>query len=287
MAISLQNSWNVPPARWGSFADVQYAIRINSEKIYNVNPDTNILAMPLFWGFPLLDYSGGKNHGTNYGAVYKDSSLYFNGSNYVNVDGIPTIPFSVSAWVNPSLIQGEAIWSTADSSTTNNRHILVIDSITGNRFAAITTDPAHTSFTTYGAHSSIAAKKGALCHVVGVWEATNNRKIYVNGVYEDVNTNAVNPTSIDRTWVGRLSDSTPNWHLYGYMPEIHVSNVTYTTEQISLFHSLPYGLYQKVARPFHLSPITAAGWTGKINSITNPGKINGVAVADITKVMRQ
>lgn len=28
-----------------------------------------------------------------------------------------------------------------------------------------------------------------------------------------------------------------------------------------------------------------AGWTGKINGVTNPAKINGVAVADITSVM--
>jgi len=30
---------------------------------------------------------------------------------------------------------------------------------------------------------------------------------------------------------------------------------------------------------------TPSGWTGKINSITNPAKINGVAVADIASVM--
>ena len=30
-----------------------------------------------------------------------------------------------------------------------------------------------------------------------------------------------------------------------------------------------------------------AGWTGKINRITNPAKINGVTVADITSVMGQ
>ena len=29
------------------------------------------------------------------------------------------------------------------------------------------------------------------------------------------------------------------------------------------------------------------GWTGKINSITNPTKINGVAVVDIASVMGQ
>ena len=30
---------------------------------------------------------------------------------------------------------------------------------------------------------------------------------------------------------------------------------------------------------------TPAGWTGKMNRITNPGKINGVSVANISKVM--
>ena len=29
----------------------------------------------------------------------------------------------------------------------------------------------------------------------------------------------------------------------------------------------------------------AAGWTGKVNGVTNPAKINGVAVANISKMM--
>ena len=59
------------PRKWGSFQDVQYAIRKNAEKIYQIDPDSMVLCMPLFWGLPPLDYSKFGNHGTNYGATYQ------------------------------------------------------------------------------------------------------------------------------------------------------------------------------------------------------------------------
>ncbi|MBE9483731.1 MAG: hypothetical protein IMY74_02725, partial [Bacteroidetes bacterium] len=79
MGIFLKHGYNVKPPRWGSPADVRYAIKINAEKIYDVDPNSIVLAMPLFWGLPLLDYSGKNNHGTNHGATYKDGSLLFDG----------------------------------------------------------------------------------------------------------------------------------------------------------------------------------------------------------------
>jgi len=54
------------PQRWGNFQSVQYAIRKNSEKIFGVDPDSNVLNIPGFWGLPALDYSKYNNHGTSY-----------------------------------------------------------------------------------------------------------------------------------------------------------------------------------------------------------------------------
>jgi len=63
--------------RWGSFQDIQYAVKKNAEKIYRVNPDSIVLAVPSFWGLPALDYSGKRNNGINSLAQYQDGSLDF------------------------------------------------------------------------------------------------------------------------------------------------------------------------------------------------------------------
>ena len=76
MAIILKNSWNVPPARWGSFEDVQYAIRVNSEKIYGIDSSKNSFNMPLFWGNPVLDYGGQHHHGSVTDATFYDGAFH-------------------------------------------------------------------------------------------------------------------------------------------------------------------------------------------------------------------
>ena len=110
------------PRRWGSFQDVQYAIRKNAEKIYQIDPDSIVLCMPLFWGLPPLDYSGKNNHGTNYGATYKDGGLDFDGSNdYISSTGVNEIDgateLSLCVWVkHSSLTDDDYICQKGDGS---------------------------------------------------------------------------------------------------------------------------------------------------------------------------
>ena len=65
------------PRLWGSFSDRQYAIKKNLEKIYKINPGNMSLCLPLFWGLPILDYSGEANRGINQGAQYKFRDFYY------------------------------------------------------------------------------------------------------------------------------------------------------------------------------------------------------------------
>ena len=72
----------------------------------------------------------------------------------------------------------------------------------------------------------------------------------------------------------------------GYLENVYITTDVFTQEQISKFNEFPYGLYQKVIEPiYYFTATPAVGWTGKINTVTNPAKINGVAVANITKVL--
>ena len=81
MAIILKNSWNVPPVRWGSFADVRYAIKVNAEKIYGIDFNDIASVYPFFWGLPLIDFANTKISFSNDTVFYKDNVLAFDGTN--------------------------------------------------------------------------------------------------------------------------------------------------------------------------------------------------------------
>jgi len=55
-----------------------------------------------------------------------------------------------------------------------------------------------------------------------------------------------------------------------------------TPSEIAWLHREPYAMFY--SESIYLWQTEAAGWTGKICGVTNPSKICGVAVADITKV---
>lgn len=56
-----------------------------------------------------------------------------------------------------------------------------------------------------------------------------------------------------------------------------------TTDGNNVAHGLATGYTQNL----DIGEAPPAGWTGKINTITNPAKINGIAVANIAKVVGQ
>ena len=63
---------------------------------------------------------------------------------------------------------------------------------------------------------------------------------------------------------------------YGIRPETTATgNVTVTQSGADYFAAISLVINPAVA---------ASGWTGKLNGVTNPGKINGLAVANIAKV---
>lgn len=282
MAISLQNSWNVPPTRWGSPTDVRHAIKINAEKVYNCDPDDYIFVMPMFWGLPLLDYSVDNNPSTNYGAVYKNNQLYFDGvtdrvsiDNFYNTANLSVLALieinAIDSWVaNKRDNADDNQWQLSQFASAIAVSIYNGGSVVGNIQGPdiINTGLRSVCFTTNGISTGFV-------------------KLYVDRT--EIATDVLTGTM--KLGARELRLGMSSWDLLhgltGSIKNICISNAVKTAEQITLFYDFPYGLYQKVPGPFYLLPITAAGWTGKINSTTNPAKINGVTVANITKVMGQ
>lgn len=261
MAIFLRHSYNIPPPRWGNPADIQYAVKVNSEKLYGIDPYTNICIAPLFWGLPIIDYSSYNITLTNYGSYFKNSSLYFNGSGYIiGTDITPLLgtKYTVSSRVKFAVNNENNIFCSLRSTTSatpvyfqldhNNLDIRLIvradNSVTGN-----------------------AQKSGAL-----VLNKTQNIVCARDGddlyTYVDAGTPATTSNSfgtisangfvIGGGYTGAPTVNVPSL-FKGYIEDIRINNDIYGGDKVRLFNDLPYGLYQKVSRPFYLLPEAPVG----------------------------
>lgn len=243
MGIFLRHSWNIPPPHWGSPTDIRYAIKVNSEKIYNVDPDSNCIIMPFFWGFPLLDYSGRNNHAiTNYGTLSKNGELYFDGSSYTSVrhQDFPVVTFTYSTRIRPKHIgvnrdiMGSQGGSLEYRMVSDGTMYLIRSGVTGI------------------GQSTGALKLGITQSTVVTYDSSGNWAHFFDGI--DVG-NGTNLQTIDSPTYVYLGRSQYPEYFYGGMLDVRINATVFNGEQIALFSSLPYGLYQKVARPFYLLPI--------------------------------
>lgn len=249
------------PRRWGSFQDVQYAIRKNSEKIYGVNPDSDILVMPLFWGLPLLDYSGKANHGTNHGATYKDGSLNFNGeSNYVegkDIDGAGLFSeLTVSCRVNldTAAVDYKGILDKSDAFNSNVNpvfRLFLADNVGDKKFRWKVWGADGVSA---GNVDSDSATINEWIHIVGRYDGSEVA-MWINGGKQ----------AITQSETGNLNDKSNNlrigvsnsFFIDGLIDEVRISNIARTADQIALFHDCPWDLYRPVSRPIYSLPSMA------------------------------
>lgn len=285
MGIFLRQSYNIPPSRWGSPADVQYAVKVNSEKIYNRQYENIILALPLFWGLPFLDYSENNNKGLGSDVIYKNRNLYFNNNAYLQVNNTPSLNpsyLTIYSGIQPSdpgvidqICSKDArgvqrVWQFRKNAS-NVLEFIVFNDPSGNSVVAGTT----------------SVVDGISHNVVGTWDGSNI-KVYVDG---ELDGNPVNYAGVlyssatNDVFVG-LAQTIDQGAWHGYIEYTLLIKEADNVSQIALQNDLPYGLYQKVSRPVYLLPTTpSVGWTGKIITRTNPTKILGRATSGISKVI--
>ena len=258
MAIFLRHSWNVKPLRWGSAQDVQYAIRVNSEKIYGIDPDNDVLIMPGFWGLPPLDYSGYNNHGTNHGTTYKDGSLDFDGDDD-NID-LGSIPAGHSL-------------NLASSNLTVSFGLNWDD--TGDSFQRII-DKSDGGVATNG-YSLYISGTGLIFSVNGQNVITTSSIVLIANTWKHITVIHINNSAtgqifsdgVEASYSSRLARIIPSnttnmrigtWNhdvgreYNGTIDEVRISNVARTADQIALFHDRPWDLYRPVSRVIYSIP---------------------------------
>lgn len=287
MAVILKNSWNIPPAKWGSFQDVQYATKVNAEKIYGYDFTHNKFLFPMFWGFPLLDYSDFDYSIANVNARYKKDSFYFdNYSSYISCANVSTTDISIISGIrHNSDAAGPPDYAddiiSKGSDTIDGRVGLRINY--GNGFAFNLRSSTSGRVDVHGPEL-ISLRK--YYTVGGTYDSVTDEMLaYVNGIHGSPGT-CVNfvPNSTGYQ-IGRQPHGGYYYYYHGYIYYISVISTCLDVEIMSKFNALPYGLYQKVPKPFYLLPIAPVGWTGKIDGVTNPSKVIGVSTTGISEVL--
>ena len=243
MLLPLQ-SYNQKPQQWGAADAVQAAVMHNAEKIYGINPDNIVLAMPMWEGAGnrIIDYSKYGNNGTNYGATWAGQSLGFDGVNdYVNAGNTAniTVPYSITGWVKiPTGVVSNirSIVSLGSLSTgfpmfcpqfTNtNKPLVYID---GSTYVYGSTNLGDNLWH----HITFIVSGGG--DMLGV-------KIYVDAKEETYSINDGNaPVAQSSIWIGS--------NLYkGLIDDVRIYNRALTANQVSLMYDRPWGLYEPVSR---------------------------------------
>ena len=242
--IFLRQSHNVKPLRWGSPADIEYAIKVNAEKVYDVDPDSIVLAMPLFFGLPCIDYSGHRNDGVNHGAYYKDGELEFDGvGDYVDCGYDASLDLTIGTvemWFKPAV----AFSAGSDPS-----------------MYLITGGPSHYYFSASSSLLYFFLDDGDIrCYSDNNSWDTNwyhavvtsdgiIAKMYIDGAVQSNTGDAIGHKLFIFNTNIRISHE-----FDGAINRVQFYNCPLSADQIALFHALPYGLYQPVIRPVYSWP---------------------------------
>ena len=154
---------------------------------------------------------------------------------------LTAVPFTMACWVNPaSTATNESLLSLAKSTDTVHRHDLRINA--GGSLSAATNAGSLVIATTTGGTLST----GSWSHACGVWSANNARAVYLNGGSKGTDTGSQTPTGMDRTGIGRLSNSTGQNYLTGTIAEAAIWNVALTDAEVAL---LALGVSPLLVRP--------------------------------------
>jgi len=151
-------------------------------------------------------------------------------SQYCEVDdpvGITGPPFWISAWIYPDAAVTQTICFLGNKDTAADCHQLSVLSSGGVRACSATTTDGFACAETLG---TVTWNKWH--HVMGLWVADNQRRVYLNGMPR-VNYTARSVSGLDRTSIGRSGYSTPDGYFSGRIAEVAVGTGIPTDPQVA------------------------------------------------------
>lgn len=149
-------------------------------------------------------------------------------------------PFSIAAaFATPAPATGAAIVSINNPLSTDDQHALTLGP-GDSKIAAMTRDTA----TFQSAISTTTVVANRWYQAVGVWAATNDRRIYLDGVHEATNTSSQTPIATpDTVNLLRLGDSSPNFYWGGQVAYVYLWDRELSPVEIAELAGNPYQMF--------------------------------------------
>ncbi len=152
-------------------------------------------------------------------------------SEYLEIDQavVTAVPFSFVAWFNSNDAAAyQSLVMVCDKSRTNHSHALELRGGDGG-------DPVRASSYDGGydfADTSSGYSINTWHHAAGVWAATNDRAVYIDGGSKGTDSDNAAPSGIDRTSIGRFGDDSPGTYMSGRIAEAAIWNVALTDAEV-------------------------------------------------------
>ena len=191
------------------------------------------------------------------------------------------VPITMACWarIDDLSVTQSLLGVYANGSATNRFHLQLVAATANLR--AVTFGASSATATT-----STSAAVNTWFHACAVFAATNDRRAFLNGGGKGTNAGTQTPTSIDRTAVGRSSNSTPGSYLSGRIAEVVMWNVALADAVVA---ALAAGVC-----PFQVEPASIIGywplqglaspepdWSANARSLT----VTGATAADHAPVL--
>ena len=170
------------------------------------------------------------------------------------------MPYTVNIWFNADDVNGQqCLFGTFDSSTTSERHMLVIEHIgstaAGDEIACVSSNAAAWS----AAFTTTQHVASTWQMATGVWGSDTDRRAFLDGGGKGTDaTESILAGTQDTTAIGMMRDSTPNWAFDGQLAECAIWNVALTDAEIAMLYQGGTAMHPGMIRPsalIHYWPI--------------------------------
>jgi len=210
-----------------------------------------------------LAFPGGGADPTRVGEKYGPSLSFDDASSNRAGRMSPIIsgfPFSICVWakLDDNSIN-HVLFSIGDSSAANGWFAINAAGGSNDEIIAFTNSPSSGSFGN-SPQTSTAFVVGEWFCAVGVWAASNDVRVYLNGLGKDTSTYAhnVNMGNLDNVVMGRTADSTPSAPTSGIIDEVQVFSRVLDDGEVK-FLSAPANRFHEFGRTSLLISPAAAG----------------------------
>ena len=170
-------------------------------------------------------------------------------SEYLEIDVaiVPDAPCTMAAWMYPDVTDiNPCVFYIGNKDSNNDRMFLYLNAAPTSNVVVYTVNAAGT-----GGYALTSSKYSANVwqHVCGVWAASNDRRVFLNGGGKGTDTTDLSLTAPSRTSIGRVGRLTPAGYFSGRICEVGFWNVGLSDDEVAI---LAKGFSPLFVRPENL-----------------------------------